>query len=89
MTDATGLLELARASGVGLRIQADALPIAAESERLCAVFGLDPLGVVSSGALLIGCAAPVQALPAAAAPAMPSVARGACGVPGLAPAVRR
>jgi hydrogenase expression/formation protein HypE len=54
---ATGLLELARASGVGLRIQAESLPIAPESERLCAVFELDPLGIVSSGALLVGCAA--------------------------------
>ena len=53
---ATGLKELAVASGVGLRIWADAIPIARESERLCAAFGLDPLGVISSGALLIGCA---------------------------------
>jgi hydrogenase expression/formation protein HypE len=52
---ATGLAELAAASGVGLEIQAESLPISPESERLCAACGLDPLGVISSGALLIGC----------------------------------
>jgi hydrogenase maturation factor len=53
---ATGLMELAAASGVGLEVSAEALHLAPESERLCAEFGLDPLGVISSGALLIGCA---------------------------------
>ncbi len=53
---ATGLMELAAAAGVGLEIFAEDLYLAPESERLCAEFGLDPLGVISSGALLIGCA---------------------------------
>ena len=53
---ATGLMELAVAAGVGLEIFADELYLAPESARLCAEFGLDPLGVISSGALLIGCA---------------------------------
>jgi hydrogenase expression/formation protein HypE len=53
---ATGLFELASASDVGLEIFAEALYIAPESARLCAEFALDPLGVISSGALLIGCA---------------------------------
>jgi len=54
---ATGLFELATASGVGLEIRGGDLPIFDESARLCAEFGLDPLGVISSGALLVGCAA--------------------------------
>ena len=54
---ATGLFELATASRVGLEIEAQALHLAPESARLCAEFGLDPLGVISSGALLIGCSA--------------------------------
>lgn len=54
---ATGLLELAAAAGVGLEILAHELYLAPESAQLCAEFGLDPLGVISSGALLIGCAA--------------------------------
>ena len=58
---ATGLYELAAASGVGLEIYADALPIAPTTQRLCAEYSLDPLGVISSGALLIGCAAEATA----------------------------
>ena len=34
-----------------------ALPIDPATARLCAAFELDPLGVISSGALLIGCTA--------------------------------
>ena len=53
---ATGLLELATASGVGLEVFAEQLVVSEDSRRLCAAFDLDPLGVISSGALLIGCA---------------------------------
>ena len=49
---ATGLHELALASGIGLRIDLDAIPVAELSRRLCAEFDLDPLGVIASGALL-------------------------------------
>jgi hydrogenase maturation factor len=54
---ATGLLEMATASGVGLEVFADRLPASDETLRLCAAFDIDPFGVISSGALLIGCAA--------------------------------
>ena len=50
---ATGLWELAMASGVGLRVCMDAIPIFDETRQLCQVFGLNPLGVIASGALLI------------------------------------
>ena len=53
---ATGLWELATASAVGAEIFYHALPIDPATARLCAAFALDPLGVISSGALLIGCA---------------------------------
>lgn len=49
---ATGLHELAQASGVGLHIVADQLPVLEAGFRLCATFGLDPLGTIASGALL-------------------------------------
>ena len=49
---ATGLRELAGASGVGLRLQADQLPLLPEGRVLCDTFGLDPLGTIASGALL-------------------------------------
>jgi hydrogenase maturation factor len=49
---ATGLLELAQASGVGLHILVDQLPVLAEGVALCQAFGLDPLGTIASGALI-------------------------------------
>lgn len=52
---ATGLFELAQASGVGLRIEFEEIPIFAETKLLCDHYGLDPLGIIASGALLIAC----------------------------------
>ncbi len=49
---ATGLLELALAAHAGLEIDLDAIPVPAAAGALCAAFGLDPLGVIASGALL-------------------------------------
>ena len=57
---AAGLWELAIASGVGLEIEGDAIPVFDETRALCQLFGLDPLGVIASGALLIT-AAPGEA----------------------------
>ena len=50
---ATGLLEIARAAGVGLTVDLDAIPITPEGARLCREFGLDPLGTIASGAILL------------------------------------
>lgn len=50
---ATGIWEMAHASGVGMAVDFDAAPIAPESQALCAAYGLDPLGVIASGALLV------------------------------------
>jgi hydrogenase maturation factor len=50
---ATGLWELAAASGVGLNVNAQAIHIFEETQQLCDTFGLNPLGVIASGALLI------------------------------------
>lgn len=52
---ATGLWELAQAAGVGLEIEAAAIPVWPETRILCAHFGLDVLGVIASGSLLIAC----------------------------------
>ena len=49
---ATGLRELAGASNVGLRLHVERLPLLPEGRVLCDAFGLDPLGVIASGALL-------------------------------------
>ncbi len=53
---ATGIWELADAAGAGMRVDAEALPIYPETRALCAHFGLDPLGLIASGSLLIAAA---------------------------------
>jgi len=50
---ATALHELAEAAGVGLRIDRDRVMVLPEGRELCAAFGLDPLGTIASGALLM------------------------------------
>ena len=50
---ANGLHELAMAAGVEIEVEVDRVPIYEESRILCDAFGLNPLGVISSGALLI------------------------------------
>ena len=52
----TGLLEMGRGAGVGLEIDLDAIPIATEGAVLCREFGLDPLGTIASGAVLVAVA---------------------------------
>jgi hydrogenase maturation factor len=47
------LYEMAEAAGVGFKIHGDAIRILPEAAWLCADFGLNPLGAISSGALLI------------------------------------
>ncbi|MGC8782458.1 MAG: AIR synthase-related protein, partial [Anaerolineae bacterium] len=54
----TGLLEIARAAKVGLTVDLDAIPLLPEGVVLCREFGLDPLGVIASGALLLTVARP-------------------------------
>ena len=54
---ATGLQELAAASGCGVEISGERLPILAETQLICALFGLDPLGLIASGSLLLAVAA--------------------------------
>ena len=70
---ATGLRELAQASGVGLHIMAHQLPLLPEGRLLCDLFGLDPLGTIASGALL-------AAVPAAQVES----AMHACAIAGIA-----
>lgn len=50
---ATALHELAAAAGVGLRIDRDRITVLPEGRTLCEAFGLDPLGTIASGALLM------------------------------------
>ena len=50
---ATACWELAQAAEVGLRVERERLPILPEGSRLCGEFGLDPLGTIASGSLLL------------------------------------
>lgn len=50
---ATAIHELAEASGLGAEVQRDAIPLLPETQILSAHYGLDPLGMLSSGALLV------------------------------------
>lgn len=49
---ATGLHELATAAGVGMDIELEQITIPDIARRLCAEFGLNPLGTIASGSLL-------------------------------------
>ncbi|MBC8447565.1 MAG: hydrogenase expression/formation protein [Chloroflexi bacterium] len=74
----TGLLELARAAGTGLWVDLDRIPVPPEAAALCSEYGLDPLGTIASGALLLTLPAErAEGLRAAlAAEDMPSVVIG-------------
>jgi hydrogenase maturation factor len=50
---AMGLYELATASGVGVSLDLDAIPILPVTQQICRVFGINPLGLISSGTLLL------------------------------------
>lgn len=50
---ATAINELAQCSNVGAKIWEDRLLISPETEKLCQEYQIDPLGVISSGALII------------------------------------
>ena len=50
---ATGLLEMAESAGVGLEVDVSALPLLPECREVCAALGLDPLGLLASGSLLL------------------------------------
>jgi hydrogenase maturation factor len=50
---ATALWEMAEAAGVGLRIDRERIVELADGAAVCRAFGLDPLGTLASGALLL------------------------------------
>jgi hydrogenase maturation factor len=53
---ATALYEMAEASGVGIEIDREAIAVLPATAQICAAAGLDPLGLLASGALLIAVA---------------------------------
>lgn len=49
---ATALYEMAAVAGMTLRVDPDVIHVLSEAKAVCAALGLDPLGLLSSGALL-------------------------------------
>ncbi len=54
----TALHEIAQASGLGIALEEGSVPLLPETEETCNALGLDPLGLLGSGALLIVLPAP-------------------------------
>ena len=50
-----GLYEVAKASGVGMRVEKERIIILDEVEKICARFGMDPYSSISEGTLIITC----------------------------------
>jgi hydrogenase maturation factor len=50
---ATACWELAQAADVGLYVDRERIPVLREGRMLCEAFGLDPLGTIASGSLLL------------------------------------
>jgi len=54
---ATALEELSLAGGHRIKIDMDAIPVFAETRKICRLLGIQPLGLIGSGSLLICCRA--------------------------------
>jgi hydrogenase maturation factor/beta-phosphoglucomutase-like phosphatase (HAD superfamily) len=52
---ATALEELSIAGGHRIKIDMDAIPVFAETRKICRLLGIQPLGLIGSGSLLICC----------------------------------
>ncbi len=50
-----GLVEVAEASGTGMRIELPAIPVPNAVSRVCAHFGMDPYASISEGTLIVTC----------------------------------
>ena len=49
----TGLREIAQAAGVGMTVDGEAVRLLPECREVCSALGVDPLGLLASGALII------------------------------------
>lgn len=54
---ATGLHELSMASGTGVAVHLEDIPFFPETEAFCEALGLEPLGLIASGSLVLAVAA--------------------------------
>ncbi len=56
--------EMATASGLGVALDADRVPVLAETAAICARLGADPLALIGSGALLVATPQPARVVEA-------------------------
>ena len=52
---ATALEELSIAGGHAIRVNVDKIPVYPETQKICSLLGINPLGLIGSGSLLICC----------------------------------
>ena len=52
---ATALEELSIAGGCRIKVNMDAVPVFRETDKICGLLNIDPLGLIGSGSLLISC----------------------------------
>ncbi len=81
---ATALRELAAATGRGVVVRREWIPVLPETRRLCDLLGADPLGLIGSGSLLVCCRPEESAalLAALRAAGIAAVVIGSLGEPG-------
>jgi len=71
--------ELAVASGVGVHLDADKVPVLPETRAICETLRIDPLALVGSGALLVATPDPDRTTAAVTAAGVPAAMIGALG----------
>lgn len=52
---ATAVAELSTASGHGILVELDRIPLFPETQQVCALLKINPLGLIGSGSLVMGC----------------------------------
>jgi hydrogenase maturation factor len=50
---ATALHEMSEAGEVGVRVDAEKIPVLPETQEICQAYGLDPIGLIASGMLIL------------------------------------
>jgi hydrogenase expression/formation protein HypE len=85
----TAAHEIATASGVGVRVDADRIPIPDETAAICRVLGANPLALIGSGALLIATPDPTRTAEAVRAAGVPVVEIGEFLGAGALPVVQQ
>ncbi len=70
------LWELAEASGVGLAVELERIPVRQETVEICEFFGINPYGLISSGCMLMAAENGASLVQELKKEGIPAVARG-------------